>query len=125
MPNKTPREVAQQTIKRFNDIKESYRGEDSIRKGDMEEILYTFANRAGDIARAVKTPAEYEHIMTPLVQATYEALGVQVAYDCDLCNDLGYTVTPAHQHGGEIVDEVEHPCICKAREDIEIDHYEA
>jgi hypothetical protein len=35
-------------------------------------------------------------------------------FDCKECEDTGKHVIPAHQHGGDIVDEQEIPCHCPA-----------
>lgn len=32
---------------------------------------------------------------------------------CEYCLDTGYTITPAYQYGGEIVDEKQEKCICQ------------
>lgn len=35
---------------------------------------------------------------------------------CDECGGSGWITVPAHQSGGEIVDEIEKPCLCTLRD---------
>lgn len=95
-----------------------------ILRDDFESKVFTFAHIARRIKDGTTTPVEFDNKIRPYVDLLIQGLGIEIGYNCDLCNDLGYTITPAHQSGGNIVDEVEHPCICKASGDIEIDQYE-
>lgn len=95
-----------------------------MKRSEVEAELYGFAKIARERKEATKTPAHFEQVMRPVVDAVIANLGIEVEYECDICNDMGYTTIPAHQHGGDIVDDQDTPCICQHGGDVDIDRDE-
>lgn len=82
-------------------------------RSEAEQALFAFASAARELATTTKTPAHFELRIRPHMDTVLDALGVEVEYECDLCQDVGYTTIPAHQSGGNIVDERQIPCVCR------------
>lgn len=94
------REEIKATLKSIGNIQDMYAMR-RVRAQSPEEVKIVNASAQRD--------------MEARLEQALRTLEVEFEYECNDCQDSGESVIPAHQHGGNIVDEEVSPCHCQPK----------
>lgn len=83
--------------------------------GNIQDMYAMRRVRAQNPDEVKIVNASAQRDMEARLEQMLKTLEVEVEYDCNDCEDTGEQRIPAHQHGGNIVDEDVRPCHCQPK----------